>query len=522
VLFPTNGVSYVADGLGQRRTDAMRDLRGVFGPSFFAALIFTFATSARADDAHPTDDREMGDGLAIYEAEAALRAAESDPSGVRSIDELHDSLDPLAATCADGSTLSGIDVSKWQGDVNWTKVAQSGVKFAFVRVSHGVNTIDQWFESNWQEAHEAGLHVGAYQYFEPGQSADAQADIMIEKIGTLQPGDLPPVIDVESHGNLSATQVAAAVTKWVQRVEAATGVKPIIYTGRFFWQDYVKTQAFASYPLWIAHYTNNCPNLPSQWSDWAFHQYTDKGTVSGVSGPTDMNRFNGDANALLGFAIGGDVDEPDEPDEPMPAGCGVIAPDGTTVVDNGDECYVFHGPSQWWRTVNGVGIDGDVVWTGTTKTTTTNWAEVVLDFEESGIYRVEANIPKPHNTSKQAKYRIQHANGLATVVANQSTKNGWTNLGDYAFDAGTGQFVSLADATGEANSLGRRVVFDAFRFTLIGEDGRQAGGDGDGLGQSDAERGQGEQTCSVDRSNDARMLWAFALLVAGVTCRRRR
>jgi len=240
-----------------------------------------------------------------------------------------------------------------------------------------------------------------------------------------------------------------------------------------------------------------------------------------VSGPTDMNRFNGDANAMLGFAIGGDGEPEPEP-EPTPEGCGVIAPDGTTVVDNGDECYVFHGPSQWWRTVNGVGIDGDIVWTGTTKSTTTNWAEVVLDFETSGIYRVEANIPKPHNTSKQAKYRIQHANGLAMVVANQSTKNGWTSLGDFAFDEGTGQFVSLADATGEANSLGRKVVFDAIRFTMIGEDARQAGSDGDGLGQSDAARGEGEMTCSVDRSNDARMLWAFALVFVGVTCRRRR
>jgi lysozyme len=501
-------------------------MRAIFGACgdrrltgiLLAIAVLGWSAPAYADD-HPADDREMGDGLAVYEIEAAIRAGELDPSAAQSTDEYSSELDPLAATCAAGSTLSGIDVSKWQGDVNWTKVAATGVKFAFVRVSHGVNTIDGWFESNWEEAHAAGLHVGAYQYFEPGQSATAQADIMIEKMGTLQPGDLPPVIDVESHGNLSSTKVAAAVTTWVQRVEAATGVKPIIYTGRFFWQDYVKTAAFADYPLWIAHYTNGCPNLPSQWSDWTFHQYTDKGTVNGVSGPTDMNRFNGDANAMLGFAIGGDG-EP-EP-EPMPEGCGVIAPDGTTVVDNGDECYVFHGPSQWWRTVNGVGIDGDIVWTGTTKSTTTNWAEVVLDFETSGIYRVEANIPKPHNTSKQAKYRIQHANGLATVVANQSTKNGWTNLGDFAFDEGTGQFVSLADATGEANSLGRKVVFDAIRFTMIGEDARQAGSDGDGLGQSDAARGEGEMTCSVDRSNDARMLWAFALVFVGVTCRRRR
>lgn len=465
----------------------------------------------------------MGDGLAVYEAEAALRAGDADEASPDTGD-LAGGRGPLAATCADGATSLGIDISKWQGDVDWNKVANAGVKFAFVRASHGLNTIDQWFDSNWAEARAAGIHVGVYQYFEPGQSATAQADLLLDMMGPLQPGDLPPVIDVESHGNLSSATVAAAVTTWVARVEAATGVKPIIYTGRYFWQDYVKTSAFSTYPLWIAHYTNGCPNLPSQWSDWTAHQYTDKGTINGVSGPTDTNRFNGDAAMLAAFAIGGGGgDDGGDDDQPLPAGCGVIAPDGNTVIDNGDECYVLNGPAQWWRQVAGVGIDNDVVWTGTTKSTTTNWADVAFDFEVAGVYRVEANIPKPHNTSKQAKYRIQHAGGLATVIANQSTKNGWVNLGDFAFDAGAGQSVSLADATGEANSLGRRVVFDAFRLTPIGEDARQAGGDGDGgLGQSDFDRGEGEASCSVVPRRDlGGGAWVLAVCGLGLARRRR-
>jgi MYXO-CTERM domain-containing protein len=473
--------------------------------------------TALASDEHPVDDRAMGDGLAEYEAAAALRAAD----GTAHDDDapgLVQPLDPMAATCADGPTTIGIDVSKWQGNVDWTRVANAGVKFAFVRVSHGVNTIDQWFESNWEEARAAGIHVGAYQYFEPGQSATQQADILLDMMGPLSPGDLPPVIDVESHGNLSAATVAARVTEWVDRVEAATGTKPIIYTGRFFWQDYVKTDALDDYPLWIAHYTNGCPNLPQQWDDWAFHQYTDKGSTQGVSGPVDTNRFNGDLAALQAFAIGGEQAQPEpEPEpEPLPQGCGVIAPEGTTVVDNGEDCYVLHGPAQWWRQVAGVGIDGDVTWTGTTKSSVNNWAEVNLDFVAAGSYQIEAHIPKPHNTSKQAKYKIQHGGGLATVIANQSTKNGWVNLGTYLFDEGGDQFISLADATGESNSLGRKIVLDAFRITATGGGARDGSGE---LGGDDIERGDGEASCSV--APRASGWWALALVVLGAVRRRR-
>ncbi len=476
---------------------------------------------AAQSPAHPADDREMGDGLADYEVAAAGLAAGRDPVAAAREDEITGEREPMAATCADGVTTLGIDISKWQGDVDWTKVANGGVKFAFVRVSHGLNTIDQWFDSNWAEARAAGLHVGVYQYFEPGQSATAQADLLLERMGALGPGDLPPVIDVESHGNLPAAEVAAAVTEWVARVEGATGVKPIVYTGRYFWQDYVKSAAFAGYPLWIAHYTNACPNLPSQWADWTVHQYTDKGVVNGVSGPTDTNRFNGDEAALLAFASGSDGGG-DEPPPPAAGGCGVIAPEGDTIIDNGEECYVLQGSEQWWRNVAGVGIDNDVVWTGTTKSTKTNSAEVAFEFEVAGIYRLEANIPKPHNTTKQAKYKIQHAGGLASVTVNQSTKNGWVSLGDYSFDAGTGQSVSLADLTGEANSLGRKVVFDAFRLTMIGQGARQGGDDaGAGLGGVDYARGDGEASCAVGGPG-AGAGWAFGVLLLGLSRRRPR
>ncbi len=497
-------------------------------PVVTALLVGLAALPAAAAGHHPSDDREMGDGLREYELAAA--AADPEAAAQAQSDELGSELEPTAATvCAGGSTVKGIDISKWQGNVDWNAVAADGVEFAFVRVSHGINTFDQYFDQNWANARAAGLRVGVYQYFEPGQDASDQADLLLEHMGALQPGDLPPVIDVESHGGLSAATVAARVTEWVQRVEAATGVKPIIYTGRYFWQDYVKSSAFADYPLWIAHYTNGCPNLPSQWSDWTFHQYTDSGSTDGVDGNTDTNRFNGDLASLQAFASiaaqcgdgscnGGETHDSCAADCQA---CGFISAQGGTV-DDGESCYVFHGPQQWWRKVGGSGQGNDIVWTGTTKSTVTNYAEVLFDFAEAGTYRVEANVPKPYNTSKQAKYKIQHTGGLATVVMNQSTKNGWVSLGDYSFDAGEGSYLSLADATGEANSLGRKVVFDAIRLTRV--EVSEAEVDDDVGGGGVWGRGEGgEQSCAV--VPDARSgagAWALVVVLAAWSRRRRR
>jgi GH25 family lysozyme M1 (1,4-beta-N-acetylmuramidase) len=211
-----------------------------------------------------------------------------------------------ARVCADGVTTKGIDISKWQGTIDWPKVANAGYAFAFVRVSDGVSSIDAKFAANWAGAKTVGLVRGAYQFFRPSQSVTAQADLMISKLGgQYTPGDLPPVIDVEDDGGLAPTTVAARARQWVDRVEAALGVKPIVYTGKYFWRDEVGSPAsFAPNALWIAQYTSLCPDIPGPWSKWTFWQYTDSGTVPGIAGPVDINRFNGSISQLKAFAAG--------------------------------------------------------------------------------------------------------------------------------------------------------------------------------------------------------------------------
>lgn len=299
----------------------------------------------------PAEDAQMGDGLG------------------GGFGDLMNEPPTAAATCADDSTLDGIDISKWNGTVDWGAVAAAGTDFAFVRVSDGINTPDPKFAQNWQNARAAGIATGVYQFFRPSQDPVAQADLLLDAMGELQPGDLPPVIDVEATGGKTKAQVTAAIHAWVDRVESKLGVKPIIYSGRYFWQDNVGTSDFSSYPFWIAHYTNNCPNLPTQFSDWDFHQYTESGSVGGVSGAVDRNHFNGDAEALASLTFGGPAacgdgvcggaESSDSCFLDCPP-CAVIPPDGMAF-DNGDACYGLEGPAEYWREDSSKGHGGSQI-----------------------------------------------------------------------------------------------------------------------------------------------------------------
>ncbi|MEZ0227310.1 MAG: glycoside hydrolase family 25 protein, partial [Planctomycetota bacterium] len=129
----------------------------------------------------------------------------------------------------------GVDVSVWQGTIDWNKVAKSGVKFAICRVSHGTKIKDTQFKRNWQEIKKKGLVRGVYQYFIPSQSATQQANMLCNAIGKLGPGDLPPVLDVEERAGASPAQIKKAIETWVKIVKKKTGLAPIIYTSPGFW-----------------------------------------------------------------------------------------------------------------------------------------------------------------------------------------------------------------------------------------------------------------------------------------------
>ncbi len=238
--------------------------------------------------------------VATFSLFAAASCAEPPPSN-----EQVGEAAQAQVVCAEGETVEGIDVSVWQQTVDWDKVAASGIKFAFARASYGTSK-DTYFDNNWPKMKAAGLLRGAYQYWLPAKDPIAQAQAMLDILGPLEPGDLPPVVDVEQTDGLGPTEISNRLSQWLKHVEGALGVKPIIYSGKYFWQDNVKSDAFVDYPLWIPNYSLDCPDLPSgYWPNWHFFQYTSTGSVNGVAGNVDRNIFNGSLQDLYAFASGG-------------------------------------------------------------------------------------------------------------------------------------------------------------------------------------------------------------------------
>ena len=197
----------------------------------------------------------------------------------------------------------GIDISHWQGTINWTKVAASGKRFAYMKATESTSYVDPTYVSNRQQAQAAGLFVGAYHFGQPSTTAgdaSAEADHFVD---TAVPavGDLLPVLDLERTGNLSQAALTAWVKEYLERVYQRTAVRAVIYCSPNFWRTYLgDTTWFAANGydiLWVAHWTAApAPSVPGgAWGGhgWTFWQYTSDGTVPGISGRVDLNRYNG-------------------------------------------------------------------------------------------------------------------------------------------------------------------------------------------------------------------------------------
>lgn len=186
-------------------------------------------------------------------------------------------------------SIRGIDVSDYQPNVNWQAVAGEGVVFGFVKSTEGATLVSQTFARNWAAMKAAGIQRGAYHFFRPASSVQGQIDLFLKTV-KLEPGDLPGVLDIETTGGLSAGELCDRAAIWLAAVEKATQMRPIIYTYPGFW-DNLGTTRFADYPLWIAHYTSAEQPWTPGWKSWTFWQYTDTGSISGISGNVDLNIF---------------------------------------------------------------------------------------------------------------------------------------------------------------------------------------------------------------------------------------
>jgi lysozyme len=192
----------------------------------------------------------------------------------------------------------GLDVSEYQGKIRWTYVDTLEQKyplhFVFIRATVGKDRKDRQFNKNWLGAKENKMIRGAYHYYRPNENSIEQAELFIKTV-TLQKGDLPPVLDIEKlPKNQSIENLKLGLKRWLNAVESHYGVKPIIYTGERYYDDFLKEE-FSDYLFWIANYNFYREEIAE---DWLFWQFTEKASVPGIKGNVDVNIYNGDLQQL--------------------------------------------------------------------------------------------------------------------------------------------------------------------------------------------------------------------------------
>ena len=205
-------------------------------------------------------------------------------------------------------SVRGIDISHYQEDIDWEMLRNadlqgSAVQFVFIKATEGSDQFDKNFNRNFFEAKRNGLVRGAYHFFSSQTPSKNQAEFFCRMV-QLEPGDLPPVLDVEVNvggsTGYSRAQLRKDVLKWLRIVEQHYGVKPIIYASYKFKTQYLDGKEFADYPFWIAHYYVDKLQYEG---DWAFWQHTDVGKVHGIGGNVDVDLFNGEYEDLLDLCI---------------------------------------------------------------------------------------------------------------------------------------------------------------------------------------------------------------------------
>ena len=198
-----------------------------------------------------------------------------------------------------GYSVHGIDVSAYQGRIDWPQVARQNVRFAFIKASEGATLRDARFRRNWREARAAGILSGAYHYFQPNRDGGDQASLFIRTV-PIRPGDLPPVLDVEAPRFHDVAELRHEIHEWLAAVEAHYHVRPILYSNYTFYRHYLAGH-FDDYPLWLAHYEVERPALPAE--RWIIWQHSDEAYVPGIRGTVDFNVFQGSYAALQALRV---------------------------------------------------------------------------------------------------------------------------------------------------------------------------------------------------------------------------
>ena len=196
--------------------------------------------------------------------------------------------------------VTGIDVSSWQGAIQFARFP-SHIKYVFVKATQGATHVDRDYASHIRNAREAGLSVGSYHYFMAGTNASDQFQHFV-KNALVEPGDLPPVVDIEVMGNQGNAELANELKLFLSLLQNHYGGSPIIYAGRDFANH--PLNHIGTCPLWLAEYTTAAtPVLPTGWQRWTFWQKSQTGKIDGIPGCVDLDSFNGDSVQFAGLLL---------------------------------------------------------------------------------------------------------------------------------------------------------------------------------------------------------------------------
>ena len=198
----------------------------------------------------------------------------------------------------------GVDLSRWNGNVDFESMASAGIKYAWVKCSEGTTHINPGYEKKFKDARDAGIKVGGYHFSRPDTHPSLQdaVDESLNFLGALSKvgfysGDLLPVLDVEAGVKTDDKYNTEWILKWLSSVEKSLGVKPVIYTGRWAYNLYLRDgdpdhlKELSTYPLWIASYNDGIQpkRMADLWDEWTVWQWTGSGIVPGVKGKCDIN-----------------------------------------------------------------------------------------------------------------------------------------------------------------------------------------------------------------------------------------
>jgi lysozyme len=197
--------------------------------------------------------------------------------------------------------VHGVDVSRWQGDIDWAKLRSQGANFVYIKATDGGDHLDPMFMRNWRAAGAAGLRRGAYHFFYWCRTAGEQADWFIRNVPKVQ-GALPPAIDVEWNGDSrtcrkhpSRERVLEKMQVFMDKLEKYYGQRPVIYTSPDFHDDNLEGE-FKEYAFWLRSVAAH-PRKTYPGRKWMFWQYSGSGLSHGVKGRIDLNVFNGNEDA---------------------------------------------------------------------------------------------------------------------------------------------------------------------------------------------------------------------------------